>query len=93
MRFFKKIYSDRIACGIWRDGDGVNFLPPADKRYTVEECTETEYNAIKAQTKIYYENITREKLILDLKKEKFVLTGIGEDTKKIDDQLIALGVK
>ena len=48
MKYFKKIYSNRVAFGKWSEGDGINYNEPGDKSYTVEFIEESEYiNGVK----------------------------------------------
>lgn len=42
-KYFKKIYSDRIAFGKCLEGDSINYNEPSDGKYTTEFITKTQY--------------------------------------------------
>jgi len=44
-KYFKKIYSDRIAYGKWTDGDGINYSTSSNGSYTVELITKAQYTS------------------------------------------------
>ena len=44
IKYFKKIYSDRVACGKWETGNAINYNDGED--YTVEFIEKAEYESI-----------------------------------------------
>lgn len=45
-KYYRLTFPDYIGCCKWETGDAINYNPPDDGSYTVEEINETEYNNI-----------------------------------------------
>lgn len=77
IKYFKKIYADRVAAGKWKPGDAINYNPGPD--YTVEDITLSQYNTIKANVKTYYEDKGKDFEIMFNKLDKaFALVVLDE---------------
>ena len=88
MKYFKKIYSDRVACGIWREGDAINYNEPDDKSYTVEFIDESEYNTIKQQVAEYFKKIGDADILIEqYKRDLAIEKGVIENTLNSDGTL------
>ncbi|MFX0135318.1 MAG: hypothetical protein ACFFDN_16860 [Candidatus Hodarchaeota archaeon] len=66
IKYFKKVYSNYIAYGKWKEGDAINYNEPEDKKYTVEFISEQEYK----------EGITN--LVIPKSKEQLIAEKIKE---------------
>ena len=93
MKYFKKIYKDRIACGCWNEGDAINYNEPENGKYKIEWCTKEEYDIIRQN--IYNELLQKEKQqrIIELKKEIYTRQQINENYTEFENELNKLEAK
>ena len=88
IKYFKKIYSDRVACGKWVEGDAINYND--GENYTIEIIEEAEYESIRSQEPSDKEK-AKEKLSGDLKwsdAEIDVFIGNVIESRHIPQELI-----
>lgn len=83
-KYFKKIYADRVACGVWNEGDGVNYLPGSN--YTVEDITEAEYISIASDVKNYFSEIELKEELITLKQRERAIVELIAEGKLIEKE-------
>ena len=86
-KYFKKVYSDRTACGVWYENDAINYNEPADKNYLITFTTKLVYDTIKQDVKVYYENEEKQNKIIYLKEKIYIRQQINEDYTELQDEL------